>query len=162
MTLDPTDRRLVAALATGLPLVPRPFAALAADAGLAENAAIARTRRLLADGTLKRLGLIVRHHELGYRANAMAVWDVPDDECGAIARRLAVAPAVTLCYRRERRPGWPYNLYAMVHGRDRGQVRAAIARIAAACELDRFPHAILFSRRRFKQCGATYVARERT
>ncbi|MEI2677726.1 MAG: hypothetical protein V9G29_07625 [Burkholderiaceae bacterium] len=65
---------------------------------------------------------------------------------------------MTLAYRRERAAGWPYNLYCMVHGRDRTAVRAAIASAIAACELGACPQAVLFSRRRFKQAGARYFS----
>lgn len=157
MRPDLTDRRLLAALEDGLPLVARPFAAIARRAGLSEDEAIARLRRLLAAGVAKRFGVIVRHHELGYRANAMAVWDVPDEAVDAVGRKAADFDFVTLSYRRPRRPPeWPYNLFCMVHGRDRETVRAQIARLEADLGLTQRPKAVLFSSRCFKQCGARY------
>lgn len=155
--LDDTDRALAAALAGGLPLARRPYAAIGADLGLTEDEVIARTRRLIEVGVIKRFGLVVRHRSLGYVANAMVVWDVPDAEVGAAARRLAAAPDVTLCYRRPRRlPVWPYNLFCMVHGRDRAEVRARIEALARECGLEGVPRALLFSRRCFRQAGACY------
>lgn len=157
MTLDTTDRRLIAALVEGLPLEDRPYRALARDLGLGEAETIARTARLVEDGVIKRLGLVVRHRELGYRANAMVVWDVPDDLVGETGRLLARNDAVTLCYRRERRTGWPYNLYIMIHGRDRDAVLNEVANVARAAGLDDCPRQVLFSTRRFKQTGARYL-----
>lgn len=155
--LDDADRALAAALAEGLPLARRPYAALGADLGLDEGEVIARIRRLIDLGVIKRFGLVVRHRPLGYVANAMVVWDVPDTEVGATARRLAAAPDVTLCYRRPRRlPLWPYNLFCMVHGRDRAAVQARIEALARECGLEGFPRAVLFSRRCFRQAGARY------
>jgi siroheme decarboxylase len=159
MELSPTDRRLLAALEGGLPLVARPYAALAERARLAEAEVIGHLRRLLEAGVIKRLGLVVRHHELGYRANAMTVWDVPDDSVDAVGKALAASPDVTLCYRRPRRlPGWPYNLFAMVHGRERAAVLERIRGLRAEHGLMGVPHAVLFSTRRFKQRGARYFA----
>lgn len=149
---------LVAAVQEGFPLVARPYAEIGARCALSETQVITELAAWLADGTAKRIGVVVRHHELGYTANAMAVWDVPDHRVGRIGRRLAAEPGVTLCYRRSRHlPEWPYNLYCMVHGRHRAQVDARLAALRERCGLARLPHAVLYSRRRFKQCGARYA-----
>lgn len=153
------EQRLVAALQPGLELVPRPFAEVAAKAELSEDMALAMLQDMLDSGIVKRFGVVVRHHELGYTANAMCVWDVPDAQARAIGAKLAAEPAVTLCYRRERAtPDWPYNLFCMIHGRARDEVEREIAAIRARHGLSAYPHAVLFSTRRFKQCGARYLA----
>lgn len=150
---------LMVALQDGLPLRCRPFAAIARRAGLAESRVLEMLSGWHADGTLKRFGVVVRHHELGYRANAMCVWDVPDPLADHFGTRLAACEGVNLCYRRRRAgPDWNYNLYCMIHGRDHHQVRARIGEIGAACGLAAFPSDVLFSTRRFKQCGARYFA----
>jgi DNA-binding Lrp family transcriptional regulator len=151
------DRRLIAALQHGLPLVPQPYAALAREIGISEQEVMTRLRRMLNDGTLKRLGVVVRHLELGYRANAMLVWDVPDEQAALFARRIVQCDFVTLCYRRARQlPEWPYNLYCMIQGRSRRVVEEHAERLIQRCDLRSFPHAVLFSCRRFKQHGARY------
>jgi DNA-binding Lrp family transcriptional regulator len=153
--LDAAGRRLVAALEYGLPFLSRPYAALAARAGCEEGAVIERLAAWQKEGLIRRLGVIVRHHELGYRANAMAVWDVPDALAPWFGRALAASDGVTLAYRRARHlPQWPYNLYCMIHGVDRDRVATRMAALGRALGLDRFPHEVLFSRTRFKQTGA--------
>ncbi len=157
MALTATERAVIAALDGGLPLVPRPYAAIGAKAGLSEAEVREVLGRLIETGVIRRLGLVVRHHELGYRANAMVVWDVPDGEVAAVGRLLASYPCVTLCYRRPRRPPvWPYNLFCMVHGQDRAEVTSLVRDIAQDLDLADLPHELLFSRRRFKQTGARY------
>jgi DNA-binding Lrp family transcriptional regulator len=152
------DAELIAVLQEGLPLVARPYAAIGARIGMSEDDVRARLCELQAEGTIKRFGVVVRHHELGYRSNAMVVWDAPDERVTALGQRLAALEFVTLCYRRARQlPAWPYNLYCMIHGRDRASVQAKITEAIAACGLQGLPHEVLFSRRRFKQCGARYV-----
>jgi len=153
---DTVERRLIAALQPGLELVARPFARLGARAGLSEGEVLTRIAAWLEEGLIKRFGVIVRHHELGYRANAMVVFDVPDGEVDRIGRQLAAAAGVTLCYRRSRSlPHWPYNLYCMVHGRSREDVQPVIDGLSRQAGL---PAQALFSTRRFKQCGARYFA----
>jgi DNA-binding Lrp family transcriptional regulator len=157
--LSATEKRLMGALQHGLDLVPRPFARLGERAELAEDEVIATLKRWRGEGLIKRFGVVVRHHELGYTANAMVVWDLPDAEVERIGGLLAAEPEVTLCYQRRRhRPEWPYNLYCMIHGRERAGVERAVAALRERFGLSDYPHAILFSRRRFKQRGAHYVA----
>jgi DNA-binding Lrp family transcriptional regulator len=156
--LSALDRRLIAAVQDGLPLVERPFQAVGEATGLSEDQVIAGLQRLIGDGTIKRFGIVVRHRELGYRANAMVVWDVPDEQVQRAGRRLAALPFVTLCYRRPRRPpGWPYNLFCMIHGRERATVLGQIEAATRAAGLDGSSRAVLFSRRCFKQRGARYA-----
>lgn len=152
--ISEAERVLVDALQDGLAFVPRPFAAL----GCTEAEAFATLVRWLETGVVKRFGVVVRHREMGFTANAMVVWDVPDAEVGEVGRRIAASAQVTLCYRRPRQlPHWPYNLFCMMHGKDRAEVEARIAALAESCALGAYPRAILFSRRRFKQRGARYA-----
>jgi DNA-binding Lrp family transcriptional regulator len=125
--------------------------------GVSEESLLDRISRLLKLGVIRRFGVVVRHRELGYAANAMVVWDVPDAEVSAVGKRLANQNAVTLCYRRPRRlPDWRFNLFSMVHGQDRAAVLAEIERIRHLLALTEISYAPLFSHRRFKQCGARY------
>jgi len=150
--------RLLGALQVGVPLVSRPFASVGHRIGESEREVIDQVATWLDEGVIKRFGVVVRHHELGYRANAMCVWNVPDDQVDAIGARLAKAPGVNLCYRRERAGSeWPYNLYCMLHGRDRDEVRSRLEGLRWECDLQRYPSEILFSTQRFKQCGAHYA-----
>lgn len=156
--LSAQEKKLVAALQSGLELVAHPYAALARCAGMHEEECVALLQSWITKGTIRRFGVIVRHRELGFRANAMVVWDVPDALTTALGMRLAHRPGVTLAYRRSRAlPDWPYNLYCMVHGRDRGAVLKRIEELRAECGLVNFASHTLFSRRCFKQRGARYI-----
>ena len=160
MELTPDDATLIAAIQDGLPLTPRPYADVARQLDWSEDAVVDRIRALTDSGVISRFGVIVRHHELGYRANAMVVWDVPDDAVADAAATLIRLPYVTLCYRRRRLPPtWPYNLFCMIHGRDRTLVESLAAEASHAAGLGDCPNAVLFSGRRFKQRGARYGTR---
>ncbi|SDL96139.1 DNA-binding transcriptional regulator, Lrp family [Oryzisolibacter propanilivorax] len=156
--LAPTDWPLAALAEQGLAPCHQPYADWARRLGVDESAVLADLRRWLAAGTLARFGVVVRHHELGFAANAMAVFDVPDAQADAFGQALAHRPGVTLAYRRARAPGWPYNLYCMVHGRDRAAVQAQLLAARAGAGLLGHPYAVLFSARRFKQTGARRFA----
>jgi siroheme decarboxylase len=157
--LDSAQTAIIAGLQSGIKLEPQPFAALSASVNLEEDAVIRQVSEWRGQGVIKRFGVVVRHHELGYRENAMVVWDVPDEQISAFGQLAAQQEGVTLCYRRPRQlPDWPFNLFCMVHGTDRDVVRSLVATLAANAGLDAFRSQVLFSRQRFKQCGARYVA----
>lgn len=155
--VDGVDMTLVQELRKGLPFAPRPYAIIGERLGMMETEVIQRLSALLERGILKRFGIIVHHHELGYRANAMVVWDVPDHRVSDLGHCLGRYDFVTLCYRRERRPPrWPYNLYCMIHGKDPGAVLEKLHTMRRHCGLEHIPYRVLFSKRRFKQCAASY------
>jgi len=157
MRVSASERRLLEAIEDGLPIVSRPYRDIGRRLGLSETEVIEGLASLIERGIVKRLGLVVRHRELGYAANAMVVWDIADEDVGDIGRRMSEFPFVTLCYRRPRRPPrWPYNLFCMIHGKDRETVLEQIDRLRREAGLTAIPHAVLFSRRRFKQRGARY------
>ena len=156
--VDDADRRLLAAIQHGLPLAPRPYAGIVAQLGISEAEVVARLAWLREAGVIRRFGVVVRHHELGYSANAMVVWDVPDEQVRELGHCLAGFDFITLCYRRPRHlPQWRYNLYCMIHGKSREEVLAHLEWMVNHCGLQALPHEVLFSRRRFKQRGAVYA-----
>ena len=147
------DRPLAALLEGGVPLTRQPFDAWAQALDRTPEAVLHTLQQWLDAGTLRRLGAIVRHHELGFDANAMTVFNVPAAQVDACGELLAREPGVTLAYRREPAPGWPYNLYCMVHGRDRAAVQEVIERVTVSSGLAPYPRQTLFSCQRFKQTG---------
>ncbi|PIF92354.1 DNA-binding Lrp family transcriptional regulator [Acidovorax sp. 62] len=151
--LADADWPLAALAEAGLPLVEQPYAAWAQALGTTAAQVQARLQQWVHTGVLSRFGVVVRHHELGFAANAMTVLDVPDAQVDAAGRALAAQPGVTLAYRRARATGWPYNLYFMVHGAHRQAVEQVLASALERSGLAAVPRAVLFSRRRFKQTG---------
>jgi DNA-binding Lrp family transcriptional regulator len=144
---------------SGLPITERPYLALAERVGVTEAAVIRILDLWHQEGLIKRFGLVVKHRALGYRANAMVVWDIPDADVPVVGEKLAASTAVTLCYQRPRKlPGWPYNLFCMIHGRSRESVLAQLARLVEQHQLHSIPKDVLFSYKEFKQCGARYVS----
>ena len=153
------DALLIQALTHGLPLEPEPFCSIAEALGRSEASVIARLTQLRAAEVITRLGVIVRHRALGWRSNAMVVWDVSPDGIDRAGATLAAIPGVNLCYRRTRVEGdWPYNLYCMVHAKARANALKIITQASEAARLTDCPRQILFSSRCFKQTGAMLTA----
>lgn len=152
------DRALVRATQAGLPLVPHPWAAVAAQVGASEAEVMQRMTAMLEDGRIRRIGVVPNHYALGYRANGMSVWDVDDAALADLGPRVGALEFVTHCYRRPRRPpAWRYNLFAMVHAHTRDEVEAKVSVIAtqlgAACRA----HEVLYSERILKKTGLRFA-----
>jgi siroheme decarboxylase len=152
--LDAIDRAIVRATQGGLPLEARPYHAVAEGLGLSPADVMARMHRMRDLGVIRRIAAVPNHYRLGYRANGMSVWDVPDDRVGALGERVGGLPFVSHCYRRPRVPPvWRYNLFAMVHGATRDEVAAHVREIAAVLGDANRAHEILYSKRILKKTG---------
>jgi siroheme decarboxylase len=159
---DRRDRELLGAIEDGLPLIERPYESVGTGIGATEAEVIGRIGCLEEAGIISRFGCVVRHRSLGYAANAMAVWNVPDHDVDRVASRFIDNTNVTLCYRRPRAlPDWPFNLFCMVHGKTREASRSVIDDLNAAADSHRLPQAVLFSTHCFKQRGATFSGHRR-
>jgi DNA-binding Lrp family transcriptional regulator len=154
MSLDELDRRIIRATQSGLPLVPRPYEAVGAALGISGEQVRERLQAMLDEGLVRRIGAVPNHYRLGFTANGMSVWDVADERVDELGERIGQLPFVSHCYRRPRKPPvWPYNLFAMLHGRSRDEVEAQAQQVAAllgdACRA----HDILYSTAILKKTG---------
>jgi len=154
MTLDATERAIVAATQSGLPLVPAPYARIAGNLGLDEAEVIARMAAMQARGVIRRIAAAPNHYALGMTANGMTVWDVADDVAEVLGAEVGALDFVSHCYLRPRAlPDWPYNLFAMVHGANRAEVEEKRGVIAAILGVASHRQDILYSTRILKKTG---------
>jgi DNA-binding Lrp family transcriptional regulator len=152
--IDAVERRIIVATQGGLPRVTRPYHAIGEQIGITGAEVMARLQRMLDTGIIRRIGAVPNHYALGYRFNAMSVWNVPDERIREFGERIGALEFVSHCYHRPRHlPLWPYNLFAMVHGRDRHEVETKVSEIARLLgEADR-GHELLYSTRILKKTG---------
>ncbi len=152
--LSEKEKELVRQLQADIPLVPEPFDEIARAVGMPVEEVIDKVNQWIADGTIRRFGAMVRHQRLGYKANAMSAWDVPDERADEVGERLARADAVSHCYRRPRADGWRYNVFAMIHGASADECHRVAAELAAEVGVEEY--ALLFSSREFKKVSMSY------
>ena len=152
------ERRLISVLQKGLPLVSHPYASIANEINSTEDEVINYIQLMQGKGDIKRFGLVVRHRKLGYKSNAMVVWDIAEEKVDEMGQCFGQFDFVTLSYRRPRHlPDWPYNLFCMIHGQDRDDVIRNLDLMIKSCDVAEVNHEILFSTRCFKQRGAIYI-----
>jgi len=152
--LDELDRQLILATQTGLPLDPRPYEVIAIELGVSAEQVMQRLRRMQQAGIIRRIAAVPNHYRLGYTANGMSVWDVPDDRIDTLGKQVGALDFVSHCYHRPRHlPDWPYNLFAMVHAASREEALEKVERIARLLGDNDRGHDVLFSRRILKKTG---------
>jgi DNA-binding Lrp family transcriptional regulator len=153
-SLDAIDRQIIVATQAGLPLVAEPFAALAEQLGLESEEVLQRVADMQARGVIRRIAAVPNHYALGYTVNGMSVWNVSDEHITELGRLIGGLDYVSHCYQRPRHlPLWPYNLFAMVHGRSSDDVVAKLGTIADLLGEHCRGHEVLYSKRILKKTG---------
>lgn len=171
-TLTPDERDLVLEIQGGLPITETPYADVAdalnadcdTDSEISTDWVIATIKRFNQEGKVRRVGAIPNHYALGYTENGMTVWDVPDDIVSEVGPEIASLGFVTHCYQRPRHEGvWPYNFFAMTHGRSEAESQRRIEqvrdRMADFWDVDDDSWDSLFSTRILKKTGIRLAER---
>lgn len=154
MTIDQTDKRIIAFAQGDLPLVSRPFAGLASELDISEAEVVNRLQAMSDSGKMRRFGATLYHQKTGFVANVMVAWRVPEADCDRVGERLASFRRVSHCYHRKICDGFEYNVFSMVHGRTEDEVRQLVEDMAAAVKVD--DYALLFSREELKKTSMRY------
>jgi len=152
------QKQLVRALQDGIPISEEPFGEIASSARISEVELLDQVRAWKSDGTIRRFGAVLRHHQAGYIVNSMGVWNVPDDQAEAFGRIAAQSKSVSHCYQRPRFGGFRYNLYTMIHGKSREECESAARSIAESTDVTDYE--LLYTTREFKKSSPAYFADE--
>lgn len=152
--LSELEKKIVRFFQGDLPLEPHPFKKAAQELGLREEEVVEYLKGWKKTGIIRRFGAALRHREAGIVANAMIVWQVPEEQLEAAGQKLASFTEVTHCYQRKTRPGWPYNLFAMVHGRNREECEVLARKLAQA--IDNHNYKLIFSTAELKKESMRY------
>ena len=153
--LSEADRLIINELQQDLPLVPRPFAAISSRLGIDVEDLLAHCRSLKQRGIMRRFGAAINHNRAGFKANAMTCWIVPPDKIDAAGQKLASLQEVSHCYERKTNTSWPYNLFAMIHGRTRETCQDIAGKVSH--EMGLTDYVMLFSTREFKKVRVKYL-----
>lgn len=153
--LSRQDRALINELQQDLPLVDRPFDIMSTKLQMDVEGFLSRCRSLKRRGIMRRFGAAVNHRSAGYEANAMTCWVAPAEVVDAAGDRLASFKEVSHCYQRKGGPSWPYNLFAMIHGRSIQDCLKVADAVTQQCHLEKY--VALFSIREFKKVRVKYV-----
>jgi siroheme decarboxylase len=152
------DKRIISLISRDIPLVKEPFRDLASALGIKQKVLLERIRFFKKNGLMRKFSAVVNHKKMGFRHNAMVVWNVHKRLIGKAGNIMASFDEVSHCYQREKRDGWNYNLYCMVHGKTRNGCLGVIKKISDRIGPD-IDYRALFSSKEEKKIGAEYFAR---
>jgi siroheme decarboxylase len=152
--LTDLEKKIIALLQTDIPVVKRPFLAMAETIGISEEKFLKVLNDLNDQGMIRRFGATIKHQKSGYKANAMVAWKVPEERVEKVGNIMATFREITHCYRRNPAPGWEYNLYTMVHAADEDGCHAIVKKISR--DVGETNYTLLFSRQELKKTSMKY------
>ncbi|MFW5976620.1 MAG: Lrp/AsnC family transcriptional regulator [Bacillota bacterium] len=156
--LEKKDKILIKEIEENIPLSPDPYRKIADKLGWNRDEVLKKLNYLKNKGILKRIGGILKHRKAGYQGNGMLVCQVKEDKIKKIGKKLSGYPEISHCYERESYPEWPYNIYAMVHGKNREEVENIVAKIFK--DIDVIKYYILYSTEELKKSSMKYFHKE--
>ena len=156
--LSDLEVRVIQLCQDDLPLEPRPFAAQAEKLGINEDELLAILHSFTERKLMRRFAAVMNHRTAGFKANAMGVWAVPEDDLEEIGPQMAGFAAVSHCYRRPTYDDWPYTVFTMVHGRSARDCEATIDAIASETGVDEYT--LLWSIKEYKKVRLRYFNSE--
>ena len=151
---DEIDKLIIKEVQENMPLTLDPYGDIARKIGCSRTEVIERLKKFNDNGNMKRIVAILNHRDSGYPENGMLAAVVPKDVLMDAGQNLSNEPNVTHCYERKSYDNWPYNLYAMIHGKTRKDVEDTVEKFVY--ETDILDYQILYSTKEFKKSSLKY------
>ena len=152
--MDELDKKIVSVMQEDFPLVQEPYKTLAAQIGIDEQTLLERLKRFKENGQIRKMGAVLQHREVGFAANVLCAWEIPAARMDEVARNMSRHPSVSHCYDRNTEPGWPYNMYTMIHGHSREECEAIAQELGRANGVSN--RAMLYSVKEWKKTSMRY------
>lgn len=148
------DIKIIRKIQEDMPLVPEPYKEIAHEIGITENELMDKIKEYCRNGIIRRFGTILNHRNVGFKANAMVVWIVPKERIKDVSKIMILFPQVSHCYQRSTFPGWPYNVFTMVHGETKQECEKVVMAIAEAVNINEYD--LLYSSKELKKVSMKY------
>jgi len=153
---EPTeqDKDFIRELQKDMDIIDEPFVKAATNLGITEDELFAKMKHYESIGVLRRFAAILRHRQVGFTANGMIVWKVPENRITSVGETLGSFPQVSHCYERPTYDDWPYNVFSMIHCKTHTEANDVAKIIQNQIDVDEYK--ILFSSREFKKTRVEY------
>ena len=153
---EPTeqDKDFIRELQKDMEIIDEPFVKAANNLGITETELFEKMKQYEDIGVMRRFAAILRHRQIGFTANGMIVWKVPEDRISEVGAKLGAFPQVSHCYERPTYSDWPYNVFSMIHCKTHDEANDMAKTIKNQIQVDDYQ--ILFSSREFKKTRVEY------
>ena len=148
------DKNFIRELQKDMEITDEPFVTCAKNLGITEDALFEKMKYYESIGVMRRFAAILRHRQVGFTANGMIVWKVPNDRILDVGQTLGSFPQVSHCYERPTYSDWPYNVFSMIHCKTQEEAHEMASTIQKQIHVDDYK--ILFSSREFKKTRVEY------
>ena len=148
------DKAFIRELQKDMSIVDEPFVKAANNLGITEDELFSKMKYYENIGVMRRFAAILRHRQVGFTANGMIVWKVPEDRIAEVGKKLGSFPQISHCYQRPTYPDWPYNVFSMIHCKTQDEANDMAKTIQDQIHVGDFR--ILFSSREFKKTRVEY------
>ncbi|GAB4420649.1 MAG: AsnC family transcriptional regulator [Thermodesulfovibrionales bacterium] len=156
--LTEEQKEIIRVTQEDMPVVKMPFSLYAMRLGIDEGDLLKRLDEFREKGIMRRFAAVLYHRNAGFSANGMVVWRVPASRLEEVGLKIASYRAVSHCYERTTNSHWPYNLFSMIHAKERERVREIVEEIQRETAID--DYAILYSTREFKKRRVRYFEKD--
>ena len=153
------DKKFIRELQKDLDIVDRPFLNAAKKIGMTEEQIFEKLKHYEEIGVMRRFAAILRHRDVGFVANGMIVWKVPEERITEVGEKLGAFPQVSHCYQRPVYADWPYNVFSMIHCKSQDEAQEMAKTIQNQINVDEYR--ILFSAREFKKTRVEYFVEQK-
>ncbi len=148
------DKDFIRELQKDMEIIDEPFVKAANNLGITENELFEKMKQYEDNGIMRRFAAILRHRQVGFTANGMIVWKVPEDRISEVGEKLGAFPQISHCYERPTYSDWPYNVFSMIHCKTQDEAHEMAKTIQDQINVDEYR--ILFSSREFKKIRVEY------
>lgn len=152
--LDNLDKKIINIMQDDFPLVPEPYKYYAEKLNITEDELIYRLQSYKKHGQMRKMGAVLKHREVGFKANALCAWIVPEERIELVGQIMIKTMAVTHCYSRLTVKDWPYNFYTMIHAQNREDCEKIAQKLAEDTGI--YEYKMLFSTREWKKTSMKY------
>jgi DNA-binding Lrp family transcriptional regulator len=148
------DKEFIRELQKDLEITDKPFLKAAQKLGMSEDQIFEKLKHYEEIGVMRRYAAILRHRDVGFVANGMIVWKVPEQRIAEVGEKLGAFPQVSHCYQRPVYPDWPYSVFSMIHCKSQDEASDMAKEIQNQINVDEYK--ILFSAKEFKKTRVEY------
>ena len=152
------DKEFIRELQKDLEITDKPFLKAAQKLGMSEDQIFEKLKHYEEIGVMRRYAAILRHRDVGFVANGMIVWKVPEQRITEVGEKLGAFPQVSHCYQRPVYPDWPYNVFSMIHCKSQEEANDMAKEIQT--QIDVGEYKILFSAKEFKKTRVEYFVEQ--
>ncbi len=156
LMLTDLEKKIIALIQGDIPVTDRPYLEMAQSLEITEEKFLVTLKGLCDRGVMRRFGATLRHQKSGFSANAMVAWNVEEDRVEEVGKKMASFRQVSHCYRRNPTENWPYNLYTMVHAKDKASCKKTAEKMSEKTSVETY--SLLFSRKELKKTSMKYFS----